>query len=96
MFEDITKDWLVEFENFLAQTNTKMHGIFICAIFVQYSTMLKSGNFLQNPPNIRQTNENGDNIQGQNMTIQGSDTSDFLAVIKQQQEQCCNYLLLML
>ena len=23
MFEDITKDWLVEFENFLAQTNTK-------------------------------------------------------------------------
>lgn len=49
-------------------------------------TMLKSGNFSQNPPNIRQTNENGDNIQGQNVTIQGN-VDEFLAIIKQQANQ---------
>lgn len=53
-------------------------------------TMLKSGNFSQNPPNIRQTNENGDNIQGQNVTVQNTpqcNIDEFLTIIKQQANQ---------
>lgn len=52
--------------------------------------MLKSANFSQNPQNIRQTNENGDNIQGQNVTVQNtpqSNVDEFLAIIKQQANQ---------
>ena len=52
--------------------------------------MLKSGNFSQNPPNIRQTNENGDNIQGQNVTVQNTpqcNVDEFLSIIKQQANQ---------
>lgn len=48
--------------------------------------MLKSGNFSQNQEKVTQNNENGDNIQGQNVTIQGN-VDEFLAIIKQQQEQ---------
>ena len=49
-------------------------------------TMLKSGNFSQNQEKVTQNNENGDNIQGQNVTIQGN-VDEFLAIIKQQANQ---------
>lgn len=50
-------------------------------------TMLKSGNFSQNQEKVTQNNENGDNIQGQNVTIQGNNVDEFLAIIKQQANQ---------
>jgi hypothetical protein len=52
--------------------------------------MLKSGNFSQNQEKVTQNNENGDNIQGQNVTVQSntqSNVDDFLAIIKQQANQ---------
>lgn len=52
--------------------------------------MLKSGNFSQNQQKVTQTNENGDNIQGQNVTVQGNvqnNVDEFLAIIKQQANQ---------
>ena len=53
-------------------------------------TMLKSGNFSQNQEKVTQNNENGDNIQGQNVTVQSntqSNVDEFLAIIKQQANQ---------
>ena len=53
-------------------------------------TMLKSGNFSQNQEKITQNNENGDNIQGQNVTVQSntqSNVDEFLAIIKKQANQ---------
>jgi hypothetical protein len=52
--------------------------------------MLKSGNFSQNQEKVTQNNENGDNIQGQNVTVQSntqSNVDEFLAIIKQQANQ---------
>jgi hypothetical protein len=53
-------------------------------------TMLKSGNFSQNQEKVTQNNENGDNIQGQNVTVQSNtqtNVDEFLAIIKQQANQ---------
>lgn len=52
--------------------------------------MLKSGNFSQNQEKVTQNNENGDNIQGQNVTVQSNtqaNVDEFLAIIKQQANQ---------
>ena len=52
--------------------------------------MLKSGNFSQNQEKVTQTNENGDNIQGQNVTVQSTpqcNIDEFLSIIKQQANQ---------
>jgi hypothetical protein len=52
--------------------------------------MLKSGNFSQNQKKVTQNNENGDNIQGQNVTVQSNpqtNVDEFLAIIKQQANQ---------
>lgn len=49
--------------------------------------MLKNRNFSQNQEKVTQNNENGDNIQGQNVTIQGNNVDEFLAIIKQQANQ---------
>lgn len=53
-------------------------------------TMLKSGFFSQNQEKVTQNNENGDNIQRQNVTVQSntqSNVDEFLAIIKQQANQ---------
>lgn len=52
--------------------------------------MLKSRNFSQNQEKVTQNNENGDNIQGQNVTVQSNtqtNVDEFLAIIKQQANQ---------
>ncbi len=52
--------------------------------------MLKSRNFSQNQEKVTLNNENGDNIQGQNVTVQSNtqtNVDEFLAIIKQQANQ---------